>query len=291
MTRVIERERLPRTDRRLGRNVNHDSESRRYAFRAPERTVLHAVRHQRHVPIFDQGNLGSCTGNAAVGCMATGGFYTTVDAGDADWLEPLDEGAAVACYSKATAIDPWPGVWPPEDSGSDGLSVAKVLTAAGAISGYEHAFTLDDVLAALMDRPWITGTVWLNGMFDPDAEGIIHPTGGVAGGHEYVGVEYDPVRGLVGFDQSWGYWGLNGTGRFYMEAEKYGDLLARDGDVTVFVPVIAPAPTPAPALEPATPADRALRAAVGDKRIDRKSICANTERQALRVWRAAKDWT
>jgi hypothetical protein len=190
-----------------------------------------------------------------VGCMATGGFFDTVDAGDADWLEPLDEGAAVKCYMRATEIDPWPGTYPPTDTGSDGLSVAKVLTDAGAIAGYQHAFTLADALAALMFRPLITGTYWLEDMFQPTREGLIRPTGGVAGGHEYVIDEYDQTRGWVGFTNSWSAgWGMGG--RFYMEAEDFASLLAQDGDVTVFVPVTADPPRPEPQREPATAADR-----------------------------------
>lgn len=247
------RERIPSTDPRLGRSVNHDEQSRRYAFRAPERTVLRAVRHQRHVPIYDQGNTGSCTGMAAVGCMATGAYFPTVDAADAPWLQPLGEPAALRCYSDATRIDPWPGtyLYPPDgddtgdDTGSDGLSVAKVLQAAGAVSGYTHAFNLDAALAALMDRPLITGTYWLRQMFYPSAEGLVTPGGVIDGGHEYVMDGYDPTRGWVWFTNSWGL-GFGVDGRFAMEAEKYGALLAQDGDVTVFTPSTQPAPEPEP---------------------------------------------
>jgi hypothetical protein len=271
----------------LGRAVNHDPASRRYAFRASPSATLSAVRHHRHVPVFDQGNLGSCTGNAAVGCMATGVFHATITEADADWLEPLNQGAAVECYHQATAIDPWPGTYPPEDTGSDGLSVAKVLKAAGAISGYTWAFSLADALAALMNRPVITGTLWLMDMFSPSSEGLVTPGGAIAGGHEYVMDEYDPTRGWVGFTNSWGEaWGKGG--RFYMEAEKYGALLARDGDVTVFEPIIEPAPTPT--REPATPADRALRAALTDKWIDSNAFSYRAKRIAARAWRSAKSW-
>src|SRR5215218_3923484 len=74
----------------MGRQVNHDPRSRQFAFRAPPKVELRAVRYERHVPIFDQGNLGSCTGNAAVGCLATGEYFATINEADADWLEPLN---------------------------------------------------------------------------------------------------------------------------------------------------------------------------------------------------------
>jgi hypothetical protein len=274
----------------MGRHVNHDPASRRFAFRAPPKVDLRAVRHERHVSIFDQGALGSCTGNAAVGCMATGEFYATITEADADWLEPLDQGSAVRCYSDATAIDPWPGTYPPTDTGSDGLSVAKVLKAAGAISGYVWAFSLEDALAALMDRPLITGTLWLNDMFQPSADGLVTPGGSIAGGHEYVIDEYDPVRGWIGFTNSWSaYWGK--SGRFYMEAEKYGALLARDGDVTSFVPIVEPAPVPV--TDKATAADRRMWNVVERYATKKGGMFSSTaqRREALRNWRATKDWS
>ena len=58
----------------LGRHVNHDPRSRRFAFRAQQATLA-PVFHERHVPIFDQGSLGSCTGNAALGILATGPYW------------------------------------------------------------------------------------------------------------------------------------------------------------------------------------------------------------------------
>ena len=47
----------------LGRHINHDPESRRYAYPETDR-VLQSVRWPRRTPVLDQGNLGSCTGNA-----------------------------------------------------------------------------------------------------------------------------------------------------------------------------------------------------------------------------------
>lgn len=231
---------MTRTDPRLGRRVNHDPRSRLYPYRT-RRAAPVSVTHERLIPVFDQGHLGSCTGNAAVGALCYEPLY-----GDQPQhlTYTLDEAGAVACYSAATRIDPWPGVYPPEDTGSDGLSVAKVLTSAGQIAGYQHTFSLTDALVALADYPLITGTSWYGGMFDPTAEGFVKPTGALAGGHEYVVESYDAARGVVGFCNSWGEnWGRGG--HFFMAAEDFGTLLAQDGDVTVLLPAAAPAPQPA----------------------------------------------
>lgn len=279
----LERFRSP-SDPRLGRHVNHDDRSRRFAYRGPV-SPLRAVRHERYVPVFDQGNIGSCTGNAAVGCLATGSFFATINDADAPELRNLGQDAAIKVYGAATAIDPFPGIYPPEDTGSDGLSVAKVLTSWGAISGYEHAFGLDQALAALMQAPLITGTSWRADMFEPDAEGLVHPTGPEQGGHEYLVDEYDPVRGWVGFTNSWSdQWGLRG--RFYMEAEEYGELLDDQGDVTVFVPCTEPAPEPG-APEEFTP-DTEFAAAIGPWARRSSAGTSKKARRLVATWLDAK---
>lgn len=282
MDRVIYRERFRPTDRRLGRHVHHDDRSRAYAFRAPRHVELHTVRHERYAPVFDQGDIGSCTGNAAIGCLATGAFFATVDAGDDPHVRMLDEAAALWCYSAATDLDPYPGQFPPDDTGSDGLSVAKVLTSVGAIAGYRHTFTLEDMLAALQEQPLITGTTWLDGMYEPDRNGVVHPTGQEVGGHEYVVDSFDSGTNLLGFTNSWGTsWGK--AGRFFMGADEFGALLGRDGDVTVFVPATTPEPQPDVPADP----DRVLADAVGPW-ARRDALCGRSARRAMRAWLTAK---
>jgi hypothetical protein len=245
-------ERIPFGDRRLGRNINHDPQSRLFPYRGPRRADPVSVRHQAHIGILDQGNVGACTGFAGVRCLATGRFWPTLDGSDR--YQPTHDGA-MALYSRATEVDPYRGQYPPQDTGSDGLSIAKVLTEAGEIVGYEHAFTVAQAVAALQERPVITGTVWLEEMFSPDANGMVHPAGAVAGGHEYCGDEY--VRAgdrfgtrqvvatepTVGFSNSWGT-GFGDAGRFYMTVAAWAGLLDQDGDVTVFVPADQAAPDP-----------------------------------------------
>jgi hypothetical protein len=249
VTRTINRERYRPTDHRLGRHVNHDSESRRYRVDTTGLRIA-SVQHRRHIGVLNQGDLGSCTGNAGIGCLGTDPNYDTLPTigGYA-----LTQQGAVALYSAATRIDEYPGEYPPEDTGSDGLSIAKALRAAGDISGYRWAFSLDDALKALTASPLITGIPWYSSMFTPGSDGLVKVFGALAGGHEIVVDEYDGARGWVGFTNSWGSdWGL--AGRFYLAVEDWGTLLAQQGDVTAFVPATAPAPVPdppGPALDPA----------------------------------------
>lgn len=268
MARTVHRERIPSTSPLLGRHINHDSESRRYAFDTSGLSIVSA-KHVRRIPVLDQGQLGSCTGNAGIGCLGTSPFYETL----ADIIDgrgeafpragarySFTEAGAVALYSAATAADDYPGQYPPDDTGSDGLTIAKVLKAAGEISGYQHTFSLDDALKALGVTPVICGTTWLQDMFDPAPGGKLTVSGAVAGGHEYVVDEIDAVNERVWLTNSWGTgWGVDG--RAYLTFADWGQLLADQGDVTIFVPLSAPAPTPTP-VPPVDPADADLASAL-----------------------------
>lgn len=247
----------------LGRHVHHDPRSRTFPFRPPVTVELRSVLWDRRVPIFDQGTLGSCTGNAAAGWIATAdalhpGLAAVAGHG------PVDEQLAVWLYEQATRIDPFDGTYEPDDTGSDGLSVTKVLVQLGVVDRYEHAFSADAALAALMLGPVLVGTNWYQGMFDPDARGVVTPSGSVAGGHEYLLVGYDADAELVTFANSWGAgWGAGGYGR--MTVPTLRRLLAEDGDATIpHAPVAAPVPPEPPpllvALDPAVAA-RVVRAA------------------------------
>lgn len=232
----------------LGRHVNHDPRS--LAFRVAEAPAsnLRSVTWARRVPIFDQGELGSCTGNASVGVLGTDPFFGTLpDSSRAD--RGMDETFAIGVYSDATIVDPFSGTYPTTDTGSDGLSVAKVLTTRGLISGYQHCTSLTAVITALQSGPVITGTNWYDSFDDPDSNGrvTIEPTAVVRGGHEYECVGVDLEQQLLHFAQSWGTtWGARGY--FNMGFSDYERLLSEDGDATSFVPVTLPAPQGDPDL-------------------------------------------
>lgn len=237
------------TDPRLGRHVSHDSRSLAYLVKAKDPQELKSIRHEVHIPTLNQGDLGSCTGNAATGCLGSGPFWeeglTVLNPTDA----LVDETYAVNVYSDATKLDPFRGTYPPTDTGSDGLSVAKVLKNRGLISGYVHATTMAAVLTALSQTPVIAGLEWREDMFNPDPDGRIHITGAVAGGHEILVDELDVENQRIWIHNSWGPdWGVHG--RAYFTWNDFATLLSRQGDVTQFVPITVPAPTPEPIPTP-----------------------------------------
>jgi C1A family cysteine protease len=205
----------------LGRVVEHDPRS--LSFPAPDGKVKSKTwRH--YGPILDQGDVGSCTGNAAAQAMNTTpnhhhGFLLT-------------EADALDIYHWATVLDGYPGEYPPDDTGSSGLAAAKALKQRQSITRYEHAFGLDHALAALMSGPVMLGTNWFDGMFNPDGKGYVTPDGAVAGGHEYLLVGVNLNGRSVTCLNSWGSsWGLKG--KFHMTFDTLDALLSADGDATL----------------------------------------------------------
>jgi len=147
---------------------------------------------------------------------------------------------ALALYELATHFDAFPGTYPQQDTGSTGLAVAKAAQQLGLITGYRHAFTIEQALSALAQGPVITGTNWLSGMDRPDPHGVVKLTGSVRGGHEYEVLGYNADTGLVECCNSWGRaWGLRG--RFFLSLSDWATLLDADGDV--IMPVVQTADT------------------------------------------------
>lgn len=220
----------------LGRIVEHDPRSRRYPYTAARTATYGPVKYD--LIHLDQGQLGSCVGNSTVEVLSAPMYGMTV---------PLDEGVAVDVYSAATAVDEFPGQYKPTDTGTSGLAAAKVTKTRGWTSGYQHAFTVTDALAALQHYPVMTGIPWLSCFDQPDQDGhiTIMPGATVRGGHELSVDEYDPNRGVVWFHNHWGTdWGVGG--RCSITVADWAHLLGQQGDVTVLIPATQPAPTPSP---------------------------------------------
>lgn len=203
----------------LGRRVHHDPRSRAFSART---AAVHDIAWRHYGPVLDQGALGSCTGHALVDCLMTRPRYTAA--------RKLGHDDAVRAYERATEIDPFPGTWPPDDTGSDGLDVCRAGVEFGWIASYDHAFGIDHLLGALMLGPVMVGTDWHEAMFDPDARGRLTVAGPIVGGHEYTITA--KAGGWLRLINSWGpSWGVNGFA--WIRVADLASLLDAQGDCTI----------------------------------------------------------
>lgn len=238
-------------DKRLGRHFKYDSRSARYPYqRALEDAALADQLWERMIPVLDQGDVGSCTGNAETGSCGTKPFFDTLPAGTV-----LDETMALKIYSAAETID-GDGPYPPQDNGSSGTSAAQAAKNLGLISGYTHATSSAEMADALQSGPVIVGVNWYSSFDTPASDGTIAISKGayVRGGHEFVvrGVKVGPKTFQA--DNSWGTsWGNNGSMQFSWST--MDRLFSEQGDCTVSVPLSQPAPTPIPVPPQPVPVD------------------------------------
>lgn len=213
------------TERVLDRLPSFDERSRNF----PIRTLVADKAPRSYswsVPnILDQGQQGACVGFGWAHELAARPIS----------VPGITNEIARGIYYEAQKADEWPG----EDySGTSVLAGAKIITARGYQSGYRWCFGLNDLILAVgYTGPVVMGTYWYEGMFEPDANGFIHPTGNIMGGHCWdvtrVAIQL-PTRpvGYFTMVNSWGSdWGRNGTAKV-----TFGDmatLLAMDGEACV----------------------------------------------------------
>jgi hypothetical protein len=223
---------------RLGRNMWLDARSLAHMVENDVREMGQALNSQqwdRVLAVLDQGHLGSCTGNAGTGALGSQPFYDAV--GRTVLPQPDDAAAAeefaVQLYADATVVDGYPGTYPPDDTGSSGLAICKVLKNRGTINGFRWARSAYGFLRLLQNGPVLQGMPWYKAFFTPDPQGFIDsdpnwPSSGVAGGHEVeaVGVELDTsdvFSSVITYVNSWGTaWG--DSGRFRMRLRTYEQL-------------------------------------------------------------------
>lgn len=211
--------------RKFGRLVQHDPRSRAFRVSRGAGVAPKTVAWPNKAPVLDQGELGSCTGHA----MAHWENSMRAVEGVSDWLGNSE---ALELYSEATSIDEYPGKYPPEDTGSSGLAVAKAAVNQGYISAYRHAFGLLDTLTALQSSPVIIGSLWFQGMNEPDKVGFLRVMGESLGGHQYALLGCDVENEYVTVLNSWSAdWGDNGTAKLLFT--DLSTLLDAQGDVTV----------------------------------------------------------
>lgn len=223
--RVVLKERRV-ADLLLGRHVEHDPRSKSWGLNIAKELPIKSVSHRLFGNPLKQ-NISSCTGNATCGALNTRGLHRPGG-------KIFTENDAIKVYSLATALDGFPGTYPPDDTGSSGLAVAKAAQQLALIVEYRHAFSIDESMQALMERAVISGTNWYSGMDTPSSSGLVSVTGKIRGGHEWAVIGFNAkLKAVIGLN-SWGKeWGING--RFFLMLEDWKRLLSEEGDCTILV--------------------------------------------------------
>jgi hypothetical protein len=206
----------------LGRQKVHDERSRSFAMATVTPPVDYTTWRDRSLRIYDplpnpDQAVGCCTGVAKCSQLNS--------AGNRRLGRVLNMKDAERIYSRNTEIDPWPGQWPPVDTGSSGLASAKTAREFGLAGEYRWLFGgADEVVQNVVDGRVISvGTWWYWDMCTRDSLGRVRVSGGQAGGHQYVIRGYDKDRDWV-LGRCW--WG--GFRDFWLTRHDL-DALLRDG--------------------------------------------------------------
>jgi hypothetical protein len=200
-------------------------------FAAPAATTKRSVLWPHHGPVLDQKDWGSCTGTAAAQLINTDLFAPVRPKGY------LTQGDALKLYARATKLDDNPGTYPPDDTGSSGLAVAKAGVQLKYFSAYKHAFGFDKFCAALQTSPMLVGTNWYTSMNTTTSTGLVTVRGQLEGGHQWLALGVDYERQQITGLNSWGpTWGKNG--RFFLSFATMRRLLAEQGDAIAPIPAV-----------------------------------------------------
>lgn len=194
-----------------------------------------SVLHVAHAPITDQDGVGGCVGWTDLDTLNYAKFQNSrFFVNHSSRYLVNDKGYDF--YHLATVADEWPNEqYPPDDLGSSVLAGAKVLKSLGYVSRYEWAPDFNSFLAAVQRQPVMIGSLWTNGMFDPDSKGLIKPTGDIAGGHAYSIRGVDFQHQLVRMRNHWTpSWGIKGEAFITFDDMKW--LLDQQGECLVPIP-------------------------------------------------------
>jgi hypothetical protein len=139
----------------------------------PEPSPEARVNTWQNLIQLDQGQTGHCVG------FTGGGWGITAPVED-----KLGDADGHAIYYECKVQDGQPG----KENGSSIHSLGKVLVARGRLDAYVWSRDPEEIFEWILTKgPVCFGIDWYNDMFDPDSQGYVELTGGVAGGHAVTG--------------------------------------------------------------------------------------------------------
>lgn len=198
-----------------------DERSKNY----PVRGILKKRAERKNVlwvagPILDQKAEGACVGFGWTAEALATPFVVnlkTIPAKAPRTPQPF----ARYVYSNAKVIDEYPG----EDyEGTSVLAGAKVMQGLQTLASYSWAFSVDDIIDALIQKgPVVLGVNWYEGMYEAP-NGVLTVSGDHVGGHCLLAIGYtisSPKFGgkpSITLQNSWGKkWGIQGIAEISVE--------------------------------------------------------------------------
>lgn len=168
---------------------------------------------------INQGALGACVGFTGANWLQNWPTYTRVS-----------NQTGFDLYAACKLTDGIPNI-----EGTYSRALMQVLAAQGRVARYLWANNPDELKTwVLTQGPVMVGTNWHADMFDPDANGLLHPTGAVVGGHEYLVRGYSRKPDAYRIRNSWGAnWGRNGEA--WIRATDLYNLVFNTGDAVAAI--------------------------------------------------------
>jgi hypothetical protein len=165
---------------------------------------------------LDQGREGACTGF---------GLATTIST--TPRASEMTNEMGQQFYYEARRRDEYAGE---NYDGSSVLGAMEAGKAMGWLSAYWWAKTLDEVISGVSHYGAMEiGVDWYTGMFDPDADGFLHRTGQIEGGHALSLAAVNVTGRFFRLDNSWGPdWGRHGSA--FISFDDVAQLLAQRGE-------------------------------------------------------------
>lgn len=210
-------------DIRLGRIAYLDERSLAYpVLSTEERTTLTPRSYTWRLDaanLLNQGNRPACVG-----------FSIAQELAARPVVRKASDFLAMVIYKEAQKRDAWPGEDYAGTSVLAGMQVAKDL---GFFDAYHFAFGVDEaILAVGYKGPSVWGINWYEGMFTPDINGFIKPTGKLSGGHAILCDQVNIAEEYFGFSNSWGL-GFGLQGRCKLRFEDARMILSQWGEICI----------------------------------------------------------
>ena len=222
-------------DRKLDWKPRFDKRSKNY----PVRGVLAKKVARKDVlwvagPILDQKSEGACVGFGWTAEALATPFVVnlkTIPYKVPSTPHPF----ARYVYVNAKKVDEYPGE---NYDGTSVLAGAKVMQGLNTIVSYSWAFSVDDVIDALIQKgPVVLGINWYDGMYEAP-NGVLSISGDHVGGHCVLAIGYKVSsqkfngKPSIVIQNSWGSdWGINGLAE--IEVSELKSLLSDNGEACV----------------------------------------------------------